>query len=45
MEDGELEIGQVSSIIDRIQPVSEIMEELINDYRKTLETLQQHSPF
>lgn len=45
MEEGELEIGQVSSIIDRIQPVSEIMEELITDYRKTLITLQQHSPF
>ena len=45
MEDGELEIGQVSSIIDQIQPVSEIMEELISGYRETLLTLQQHSPF
>ena len=45
MEEGELEIGQVSSIIDKIQPVSEIMEELITDYKQTLTTLQQHSPF
>jgi enoyl-[acyl-carrier protein] reductase II len=45
LEEGELEIGQVSSIIDRIQPVPEIMEELITDYRKTLAMLQQHSSF
>lgn len=45
MDEGELEIGQVSSIIDCIQPVSEIMDELITDYRKTLAMLQQHSSF
>jgi len=45
MEEGELEIGQVSSIIDKIEPVSAIMEELVTDYRETLSMLHQHSPF
>ncbi|NPA37338.1 MAG: nitronate monooxygenase [Chlorobi bacterium] len=39
MEEGELEIGQVSALIDGIKPVSAIMRELIDDYRKTKEKI------
>jgi enoyl-[acyl-carrier protein] reductase II len=39
MEDGELEIGQVSASINKILPVYEVMEALVEDYRKTLKNL------
>lgn len=32
LEEGELEIGQVSALIDRVEPVSVIMERLITEY-------------
>jgi enoyl-[acyl-carrier protein] reductase II len=35
MHDGELEIGQVSAMIDRIQPVSEVMNEIISEFLET----------
>lgn len=35
--EGELEIGQVSGIINHVKPVSQIMEELIADFNKTAE--------
>lgn len=35
IKEGELEIGQVSAQISRIQPVAEIMEELIADFNVT----------
>ncbi len=35
MEEGELEIGQVSSLIDQIKPVSEIIEEMMNEFEVT----------
>jgi len=34
LDDGELEIGQVSSYIRKILPVSKIMEEMINEFRE-----------
>lgn len=37
LDEGELEIGQVSSLISRQQPVAEIMEELIDSYQVTLQ--------
>ncbi len=35
LEEGELEIGQVSALIDRIMPVKEIIEDLLNEYNTT----------
>ncbi|HLU86728.1 MAG TPA: nitronate monooxygenase family protein, partial [Taishania sp.] len=34
--DGELEIGQVSSLIDEIKPAKEVVEEIIAEYREAL---------
>ncbi len=34
MNEGELEIGQVSSMINSVRPVSEIIEDLLVEYRK-----------
>lgn len=35
--DGELEIGQVSSMINKIQSANEIIKEIINDYNKIIQ--------
>ncbi len=45
MEEGELEIGQVSSMINSIRPVSEIMENLLSEYRKVKEEIGINSVF
>lgn len=37
--EGELEIGQVSAAIDKIQSVQEVFDELIADYNQTLDRL------
>jgi enoyl-[acyl-carrier protein] reductase II len=42
-EDGELEIGQVSTLIHRIQPVQEIIDEIISDYRSCMETFNTYN--
>ena len=42
VELGELEIGQVISLIKDIPSVSEVMKELVNDYQKTLSRLPSH---
>lgn len=39
LNEGELEIGQVSSIINEVLPVKTIMENLIQEYRQTLERM------
>lgn len=39
LADGELEIGQVSAAIDRIQPAAEILEEIMAGYRQGLDAL------
>ena len=39
LEEGELEIGQVSGSIEKIQSVNEVMEELINDYNETIKKM------
>ena len=40
MTEGELEIGQVASLFHRIQPVSEVMNELVSDYNAALHRMQ-----
>lgn len=37
LEEGELEIGQISSILSRQQSVAEVMEELLESYRRAKE--------
>lgn len=39
LNEGELEIGQVASLIDEVLPVHTIMENLIQEYRQTLERM------
>lgn len=39
LEEGELEIGQVSASIDKIQSVQEVFDELISDYTKTIDRI------
>ncbi|MCF8373841.1 MAG: nitronate monooxygenase [Bacteroidales bacterium] len=39
VDDGEMEIGQVSGIIDKLQPVDGIMKEIIDSYRLSLNNL------
>ena len=43
LEEGELEIGQVASLIDSILPVSEIMQNFLNQYNEALAELQNKS--
>lgn len=38
--DGEIEIGQAASQIKRLQPVSEVMKELVEDYQEALNRMQ-----
>lgn len=40
LEEGELEIGQVSSILSRQQSVAEVMEELVGAYQRAAEKIQ-----
>lgn len=39
LDEGELEIGQISALIDEIKPVSEIIESLIIEYKQVKQTL------
>ena len=41
IEGGELEIGQVSAMINEIKPVASIMDELIKEYNLTIQTLSE----
>ncbi len=43
IEEGELEIGQVSATINEILPVAKIMEEIINDFSRTKLKIDQIS--
>ncbi|RAJ10734.1 enoyl-[acyl-carrier protein] reductase II [Chitinophaga skermanii] len=40
MREGELEIGQVSALIDRIQPAAEVVAEIWAEYKATVQRLQ-----
>lgn len=39
LEEGELEIGQVSALINEIKPAAEVVEEIWNDYQKAIRQL------
>ena len=41
LQEGELEIGQVASLFREMQTVSEVMKEIIEDFRKGTEKIQQ----
>lgn len=45
LTEGELEIGQVSSIIDSIQSVDEIITEIITEYRLTKDNISHQPTF
>ena len=40
LEEGELEIGQVAGLINSIQPVSEIIDEIINEFKQEQQKIQ-----
>lgn len=40
---GELEIGQIASQIKRLQPVAEVMKELVDDYHTALRRIQDET--
>lgn len=39
LDEGKLEIGQIASVIDKIQPVAEIFAEILQEYRSALDEL------
>ncbi|RFC54381.1 NAD(P)H-dependent flavin oxidoreductase [Brumimicrobium aurantiacum] len=45
LEEGELEIGQVSGLIKKVQPAAQIVEEIVTDYRKALKAQQTNEKF
>ena len=45
LDDGELEIGQISGLIDKIMPAADIVEELVRDFRKAIAAQQTDSKF
>jgi len=43
LKEGELEIGQVASLIDKVLPVAEIMKNILNEYQLAVKELQYKS--
>jgi enoyl-[acyl-carrier protein] reductase II len=43
--EGELEIGQVSGMIDEIKPAAEIVKEIMKEYAETLDLLSKYNRF
>ncbi len=41
LDEGELEIGQISSLINEVKPVKEIMHDLLSEYRETISRLSE----
>ena len=41
LEEGELEIGQVSGIINEIMPAKQIVENLITEYKKAIQAMNE----
>ncbi len=41
LKEGELEIGQVASLVDKIKPVSEIFNTLLSDYKQAVSNIPQ----
>jgi enoyl-[acyl-carrier protein] reductase II len=42
MDEGELEIGQISGYINEMKPAADIMNEIVNEFNTTCEQLGQH---
>jgi enoyl-[acyl-carrier protein] reductase II len=42
MEEGELEIGQVAALIDRIKPAGEIVRELVDEFEEARKELLEY---
>ncbi|MBO6515031.1 MAG: nitronate monooxygenase [Bacteroidia bacterium] len=42
MTEGELEIGQVSSMIDKVESVEDIMQDMVNEYNATVTRMSKH---
>lgn len=45
LDDGELEIGQVASLINDIKPVSEVFNEILGEYRTTRDEINANPRF
>ena len=45
MEEGELEIGQVSALINEIKPAAEIVEEILMEYRAARQAIHEEASF
>ena len=43
INEGELEVGQVSAMIDKIKPVADIIDELVNGYKTALQKLNENN--
>ena len=41
LKEGELEVGQVSSMIRTLKPAAEIVQEIMDDFRRSLNALQK----
>jgi len=41
LDEGELEIGQVSSIIDEVKPAGEIVREIVEEYNFLIDNIEQ----
>ncbi len=42
MEEGELEIGQIASVINKIQPAAEVIDEIVQEYHSALAALKEY---
>jgi enoyl-[acyl-carrier protein] reductase II len=45
LDEGELEIGQIASIIDSVKSVKEIMHDMLSEYQTALQKLTTHPSF
>ena len=41
LQDGELEIGQIAAILNRVQPAAEIISDILQEYRMAQQEIQQ----
>lgn len=44
LDEGELEIGQIASVIHRIQPAGAVVSEIVEEYYQVLSALSQNAP-
>ena len=45
LTEGELEIGQVASMLHREESVAEILQDIMTDYRQTLDACRQSDKY